>query len=117
MVIYRVQDVYGYGPYNSGNLDWQTRNHDSKQTPHLELDILLKYKARYNHYAYLYGFKSMDQLNSWFTKKELINLKLSGYKIVKLDIPDNKVIVGYKQVMFLKRGARHSRRLYINTEE
>lgn len=117
MIIYRVQNAQGCGPYSTSNRNWQTRSHASKQTPHLALDRLLKYKARYNHHAYLYGFKSMKQLNAWFTKEELINLGLYGFGIVALDIPDKKVIVGYKQVMFLKRGARHSRRLYISTEE
>lgn len=123
----------GKGPYcddeerhidNPEMLWWQTHNHlESEQTPigvddgiyvikKIRVDSneeLKRKKIKFLNFYHLpnrlkFGFKSIDQLRSWFNDEEILNLLLNNYKILKFQIPESKIIFGGKQIAaFLKR--------------
>lgn len=95
MWVYRVENKDGEGPYRGPTNDWfnwQTRSHNHLPTaPSEDLPT-----GR----GWICGFKDKAQLNRWFTKKELLNLRKIGYRVKRISAA--KVRRGKYQVVFVR---------------
>lgn len=100
VTIYRIQSASGKGPYRGiQSDDWQTQDHWSLPSPLADTGIGGKFKFP----EQICGFKSLQQLTKWFTKKEVQNLAKKGFKIYAIKIPSNKCIRGKRQLVFEKK--------------
>lgn len=122
MKIYRIEHKKkrGYkfecfaGPYGLSNVvscfDWAEREHISPTHPCPDQDPLIveamNKNPNYVDFQGIYhcGFCSMEQLERWFSRKELSNLKELGFVIGCYEADD--VVVGETQVLFVPRGRR-----------
>ena len=100
VTIYRIQSDSGKGPYR-GILsdDWQTQDHWDLPSPLADSGIGHKFIEQ----EHICGFKSLQQLSKWFTKKEVQNLAKRGFKIYAIKIPSDKCLRGKRQVVFSKK--------------
>ena len=81
MVIYRIQDSEGVGPYRSEYLNqWCYCGHNSSKHPTPQQEGL-----RFSNEWYC-GFESMKQLRSWFSNGELRKLHRMGLKINRIEV-------------------------------
>lgn len=95
---YRVENGDGRGPYQAaGCYGWKEHTHDQyhgKPCPHQDKIVLpvgegnfYKNRGGYLPYEelstdYIYGFDTLDKLQKWFSKVELLILKEKGFKVV-----------------------------------
>lgn len=95
-ICYRIENENGEGPYRSNNpsanlLKWREakRNQYEQERinglgtlhPTIELDMHLhKYPLVTQHG--LFGFKTLEQMNKWFTQNDLSLLESEGFKVV-----------------------------------
>ncbi len=49
---------------------------------------------------YVFGFANTEHLNIWFSPQELAKFYIQGYEIHIYDVPDDKVVLGSRQVCF-----------------
>lgn len=92
--VYRIQDKDGRGPYKPGwSHEWQEMRCliDGWEKPTF-MDEFPGILDRINHYFdtigghFGCGFRTMEQLNNWFTPAEIEKLKRFGYSIVKISV-------------------------------
>ncbi len=62
---------------------------------------------------YVFGFANTEHLNIWFSPQELVKLYINGFEIHIYDIPDEKVILGSRQVCFRVQDAISSKKCNI----
>jgi len=121
MIVKRVENKSGEGPYQGIEMDeWVLSNHGDNNHPNRFEDrfstYLLEKRCKVNlllkdNYSniddYYFGFELKRNLNNWFSKKELKNLKGLGFHVVKYEISTKYVLQGKskKQIMFLKSKA------------
>ena len=101
-IIYRLQNSKGQGPYWHEFRDtWEDpkNNHNNLPTPYEEKNIVDQFKAG----VHVCGFKSLKQLGKWFTKKEFREMKKIGLNLVAIEVPENQIIKGKKQIVFPKK--------------
>lgn len=106
MRVYRVQDANGEGPYQS--LTWASwaflegvdpdGDRDKRWPTHGALDEV------YDTGEVRFGFKSPEQLASWFNERERTALEMAGFRVAVYDAP--RVWPGRKQVAFDIEGAK-----------
>lgn len=122
MKIFRVEHKNtGDGPYYDSTFRdaWQSAPH-STSTGHIDpLDI--KSGFDYEQYEDLCrgwrsGFKSMNDLQSWFNENELDKLSQFGYIITAFEVPCNYVHVGNNQVIFRRPNVKETREEKETTE-
>ena len=93
---------YG-GPYGISGLvstsDWVEEAHYSLPTPQSDIPNIPAFFD-----DYICGFKSLSQLQSWFTPLEIKNLKQLGFVIVQYKT--KKTLKGSRQVLFVPEGLR-----------
>lgn len=51
---------------------------------------------------FYFGFKSIRQMRKWFNKVEYFCLLSSGFKVEKIKVPDENVVFGTKQCVFVR---------------
>jgi hypothetical protein len=120
MIVYRIEDAAGRGPYRrqSKNKDgvvwWQEKDHNAScpRTPTLsheawfsDKEMTVQVDARHvraslPNSTFFFGFVSMQSLLNWFDPVELWLLKESGYSIKEYDC--EVVFFGSKQCIFKK---------------
>lgn len=109
--IYRLENPDAKGPYlGCGSSVWNTINHDSSDNhpgPRQEKGLLKRqwYCVTSGSYGsgpknYKFGFESIEQLNSWFDPFELTRLNYLGFNIVEIEITEDAVFEGSRQVLF-----------------
>ena len=84
--IYRIQDNEGRGPYKPGlSIRWMDPDSDQSsrppfyfEFPRMDLSKLVPRRSGC-------GFRTLDQLLSWFTTREISALEKLGYSIVYMD--------------------------------
>lgn len=110
MIVYRVENSEGLGPYRGHG--WHPTRHMDKVThpnPNWDEGMVEEWHRRVgNHYdsQYVFGFESMDQLNAWFNDQEMSDLMVFGYSIVAFEVADSDVIIGRKQLAFVRATAK-----------
>jgi len=102
ITIYRIEDNSGVGPYQTRLYDTnlldiiETDNTPSPYTDMEDVWNFLEYKNLRRDFKF--GFTSMEQLNAWFSKKELKKLMKNGFCIEKYS--SNIYHTTDKQVVF-----------------
>ena len=105
MIIYRIENDKGNGPYNCFN-DWviDKWNHNDLDHPEPWEDYIFDkiYDMNEDILDFYCGFDKLYMLYNWFSDQELKNLKDIGYNIVEIEIDKNWVIFGKseRQIMF-----------------
>ena len=94
MKIYRIENSWGTGPYKNCHLGWEDTDHYNEGHSPPEEDGI------YYYFIYHFGFISINQLNSWFSKAEKIKLFKNGFR-VKVYYSD-KIKMGKRQIAFIK---------------
>ncbi len=99
MIIYRVEDEKGGGPYNGerGSMDllWSIRSSRTYQPG--PLDDIPDFKHNRN---YRFGFSSMKQLEGWFDPRFFGALAGHGFYIALYDVPESGAKCGGHQCAF-----------------
>lgn len=106
-VVYRIQDSTGRGPYKPGwSHHWQEERcliDGSKHPPIMEEfpgivnRMTIRFDVAGGHFGC--GFRTMEQLNNWFTNAEINKLKNYGYEIVEIHA-DEILAESDKQLVF-----------------
>lgn len=106
VIVFRVEDEYGRGPYFG-----EGRRYDGAfysrcmELVHLGIDNTDRHPYPENDglpYPQEWekcGFESVSQLLDWFSGFEDV-LHKDGYFPVRIDVPDNMVVVGWHQLLF-----------------
>lgn len=108
--IYRIENAKEYGPYTGPSKhSWKDEDHDSRVPLALHEDLYNKYpeikewcdsNSDENYPDLLqYGFSSIEQLEQWFTKSELLKLEKLGYVVVERRA--TKIFRLHKQIAFI----------------
>lgn len=102
VVIYRVEDAAGCGPYNCscpGNerLSWRLMRIDASisdewPTPQEE--------GMYMAETLKCAFANLKQLRAWFNHRYIQELRMVGFGVVKYRVPVEYVEYGGKQVVY-----------------
>lgn len=129
MIVYRVEDELGGGPYNGDRApDPWTRSwsrivnghevSDPVHQPSPNSDIPEWRDSEYGGRAakYRFGFASVEQVYKWFLEDARAFLKASGYGIAQYEVPDEFVLVGENQVAFSTKKAKLLQRLPIDDQ-
>lgn len=95
MLVYRLQDEIGQGPYWAGAADgfdlWNTETHPSPQQ-----DI------GFHKDGYIYGFANLRQYREWFHEEKWNkHFQERGFTVCVYDVPNRHVFEGWSQVSFL----------------
>ena len=105
MVIYRIQDDRGRGPWKPGfSHKWVRADPDMELVPWFVewsgFDPRLE--SPNGHIGT--GCKTIDQLRRWFNHDEYYTLRILGYKSVKMDV-DKILRTSDRQTVFTRRQA------------
>lgn len=107
IVLFRIQDKDGRGPYKPGfSKEWSEMRclvPEPKQPPFME-EFPGSVEKIYRHHQKNGGhfgcaFQSMEQLKNWFTESEIEKLYRHGYSIVKIQ-PDAIIEQSENQTVF-----------------
>jgi len=107
MFVWRVQNEKGIGPYMGGAWDWMDDEikHIKSDHPPVFVDSpLIKFwmsMQSSERNLWKCGFKSREQLLTWFSIDELAKLNLQGFKVVAFEADEVKE--GEYQVIFKER--------------
>ena len=118
--VYRIADSKGNGMYcgrvtNVSKDAYDTDRHKAPESDSLlVLNMLMKGGFKLNHTEafvvkpeYYFGFTSLKQLRKWLYKDDwFLDLYKKGYKLEIHYVPEDDVILGSTQVMFIKENAR-----------
>ena len=119
MLIYRVENENGIGPYWSYQFDW---DHEGSDYPCAFEDEPLARFAKENgaeerlvgeffdSLGMVYAFSSIELYERWFNEEERIELSLEGFTLNVYEIPDQFenefFVVGDTQMLFRKDKAQ-----------
>lgn len=106
-LIYRIQDMHGRGPYKPGwSHVWQEyrclvdgSKHPTMmdEFPGIVDKLALRFAVAGGHFGC--GFRSMEQLQRWFSEAEVVKLRGFGYEVVTI-APDEILAESEKQLVF-----------------
>lgn len=110
MIVYRVENEAGLGPYQDSAdlLPRMMDAHDGnlrKNHPLPEEDIRLKsLVTRLEDWTatHVCGFSSMKQVEAWFTEQDLTAMAKHGQVLKTFKVPKSAVIVGTTQALIEK---------------
>ena len=91
MIIYRIEDKNGEGPYH-GDIDsslWRKEKHcyeTGRPIPSKDGVNGFDFYKTFNADKHLFGFSSMKQLKEWFCDEEIEKLYEFGYNIYEFEI-------------------------------
>lgn len=107
--IYRIQDIEGRGPYKPGfSKNWCDEDarcligvplFATYMEEFLDVQEKINTISRLSGGAFGCGFRTLDQLNRWFTQAEQEKLFKYKYSIVKI-IPDMVLAESHNQLVF-----------------
>jgi hypothetical protein len=103
MVIWRLQNEYGVGPYSSLGFTLLERHQGSNSHPGINPDTNGKFCR-----GMICGFPKYGKLKKWFGEY-LPELKNLGFKVVKVKVLKKNVLFGKsgKQVAFYREDIYH----------
>jgi len=107
MKIFRLEaenrGIYMIGYRNERILKAMENHYSQPRHPNINQDVLLKYIRPQSLIDYKFGFGSIKQMLAWFDGEKLKELLECGAKILALECHPHSVIMGDKQVIFLKK--------------
>ena len=102
MLVYRVENGKGEGPYRHGypeklgiHYDWRHKA-DALRYPHPYNDGIHLPALTVNH---SFGFKSVGDLHNWFADA-FQALDRYGFRVCTYEVPESDVLMGIKQLAF-----------------
>lgn len=99
MIVWRVQNKEGLGPYMSiDSILWRRRSHDTRRHPEPPEDNIPLMEVRE---SWKCGFKTKKQALEWFAKTELVRLERLGFTLQKVEA--KRVWRGNRQVVFIPK--------------
>lgn len=102
MIIYRVENKDGDGPYIKGfTLMWDNSRQSRETNPSPQEDPTLANAIAsqgINVSQFRFGFKTLEQLEQWFSAEELARLKALGFEVKQVQA--QLVIEGDSQILF-----------------
>lgn len=101
MIIYRVEDKDGIGPYQSTNWDFpqhQKKIHNGPSHPNPEMEAL---ERGWSDHC---GFDSIQKLKRWFAIEDRKFFGKRGFKLVVFDVPEHLIKQGKRQLVFKRDG-------------
>lgn len=104
MLVYRVENRYGEGPYVNDN-SYNCRCYDNVDHPEPYNDGIpihngISSKRKYNSNDYKFAFEDTDQLIKWFND-EINKLIEYGFSCTVYKVHGKRVIKGMKQLAFV----------------
>ena len=105
MLVWRIENETGYGPYRLPDLDWQESCHceycgrPSPEVDYGELGSFWRGFKLDDKEKYKFGFVNPDSLRQWFTEYELFNLSDLGFRVAVYDA--GKIWTSDKQCAFV----------------
>lgn len=100
MIVYRVENVAGQGPYVYTEVNFSfSRMHTAPDHPPPWQEGLEM------HNCHFCAFQSMEHLTAWFNEEERAIMRQRGFRVVRYEAPD--VQVGQKQVVFARHTAKY----------
>lgn len=88
-LIYRVQDIRGYGPFQPGLSGWWSDGHEEKRPaplwssmPHREFNRL--FEPYGPQFMFGHAFRRVEQVDLWFSRAEQRNLYGMGFRLVSM---------------------------------
>jgi hypothetical protein len=111
--VYRIENAEGKGPYNTTwfAIDDQQKtvncgklmlDHADAEHPSPFNDDNLTYSIYEEFRKYVCGFDSMEKLNNWFSNYWQRTLASINYTIHTYEVPDENIVYGEYQIMFIK---------------
>lgn len=123
MIVYRIEDDYGNGPYRTDNfimnLFWNTptgRDHRVCKTRPVPRDLVnrLQSKSAFT-FDIVCGFNTLAKLNKWF-KKYFVILASAGYNIATYEVDKEYCLYDKYQAIFDITKSKLIKREKINFE-
>lgn len=116
MMIYRVEDHEGYGPYCTPNPNdeyWSVINVSMNSAPFTKHPVPTEDGISEDAFTseYFFGFDSIESLSDWFPGLVQNIGNLSLWRISTYEIDPAYVLVGYSQVVF-KRSVATKKGVY-----
>ena len=102
MTVLRIEHKeHKHGPYTQGLTYRKFRYmHQTEAHPNAEMEGLQRTSDHY------FGFKTMDQLHSWFSKRELNLLHKANFHVVTYRMLRTHMQYSKKQAIFIKEASR-----------
>lgn len=120
MIILRVEDVHGQGPYHDIELDschactMRAYGLFEKTTPDNDpklKEALLEKNVWPQHGSpFLFGFDCQNQLHAWFSPLVLQKLSVLGFYLVEIEVPRIDVFFGTTQCVYDAHNAQYRER-------
>tara|TARA_R110000868_G_scaffold25423_11_gene99250 strand:- start:3717 stop:4124 length:408 start_codon:yes stop_codon:yes gene_type:complete len=103
MKVFRIEDSFECGPYCRSHII--THNiyaiRSAKIRPAPWNDGILYYSDKHH-----FGFQNLEDLKRWFTQKDRKSFQQNKYRICVYEVKEKHVIVGNKQVAFIKNKSK-----------
>ena len=103
MKVFRIEDSFECGPYCRSNIIahnvYAKRSVKIRPTPWN--DGILSYSKE--HY---FGFQNLEDLKRWFTQKDRKSFRKNKYRICVYEAKEKNIIIGKKQVAFIKNKSK-----------
>lgn len=78
----RVETIEGHGPYvNLNYWHWTDNDHNDSNGHPTPPQAFYDFKNKHPDVDVIFGFETEDQLNAWFTRDELNNLRGLDYHV------------------------------------
>jgi len=111
MMVWRVQNRRGQGPYRDNNkdievYDWAKRvsRHNNYKHPNPRQDsLLVPIVGDFNEKKwgnYRCGFLNNTQARKWFTTGEFKSMAKFGFHLVQVEAEDDSILLGTSQIIF-----------------
>lgn len=110
IMIYRVQDHEGRGPYRPHfSHHWTDPDHEARNPldPRCMFDPLTMHLHHGND-RYGYGFRTIEQAADWFTLTEMRKLMNMGYNLVVMEV-DKVLLETDRQLLFWRNAPLYVR--------
>jgi hypothetical protein len=109
MKVFKIENKMGHGPYSAeeAKSEWMDHPHLDGEHPLLmdeslcEVKTWIEQNKGYSMDDFVSGFMTLDQLERWFSPRELIKLNQEGFQIVEKEAL--VVFALEKQVAYIPR--------------
>lgn len=102
MIVYRVENSDGVGPYYCNSGEWCDGPHTQDTGRPMPYEDI----PNSNHDCKnRFGFESMDKLMQWFSTSEMNKLYERGFRIVTFEVSREHTLIGAKQLIFIRQYA------------
>ena len=103
MKVFRIEDIFECGPY--------CRNHIIRHNVHGIRSQKIRpapWNDGISYYSkdHYFGFQNLEELKRWFTQKDRKSFRKNKYRICVYEVKEKHLIIGKKQVAFIKNKSK-----------